>query len=38
METGLASLDEFIGLKVDRLETYDVLALSFYAGRSLPGT
>ena len=38
MDTALASLDELLGLKVDRLDSYDVLALSFYAGRGLPGT
>jgi hypothetical protein len=38
MDTGLATLDEFQGLKVERLDTYDFLALSFYAARGLPGT
>jgi len=37
-KTALPSVDEFTGLKVDRLESYDVLALSFFAGRGLPGT
>jgi hypothetical protein len=27
-----------IGVKAERLDSYDVLALSFYAGRGLPGT
>ena len=38
MESPLALLDEFSGLKAARLESYDVLALSFFAGRGLPGT
>jgi hypothetical protein len=38
METSLVSVDEFTGLKVDRLDNYDYLALSYYAARGLPGT
>ncbi|MSR56698.1 MAG: hypothetical protein EXS05_03375 [Planctomycetaceae bacterium] len=38
MENGLPSFDEFTGLKLAGLESYDILALSFYGARGLPGT
>ena len=38
MEPGLASLDEFTGLKTVGLDDCDILSLNFHAARGLPGT
>lgn len=38
METGLASLDEFIGLSIPSLDSCGFLKLNFHAARGLPGT
>lgn len=38
MEFKLASLNEFTGLSIPGLDSYDILALNFHAARGLPGT
>ena len=38
LSTERPTLDEFTGLTIDRLESYDYLALNFHAARGLPGT
>jgi hypothetical protein len=38
MKNGLATLDEFTGIKIADLDALDILELNFHAARGLPGT